>query len=252
MSQSRSFGRPAPLVNIAAIAVILASLAAIGAVTGLIPSPVSRTDESPAAPDVKPAAVGETCRQCGVIETLRQVQIKDQGVVLGSAGGTIVGSQFGRGNSRYVPGAAEIGAAHTPVTKSRPMNIRRSAIGLSCAWTTARCELYTSPPRRVLSSVKGQCHQRRGGCAPLSRSVLRWAGASASIWATARMIPRAAFFFRELRRAPARLSSNRGSNRDRCRDMGMRLVSFERKILEAKRKQVAHVRIETHGRQRAR
>lgn len=108
MSQSRSFSRPAPLVNIAAIAVILASLAAIGAVTGLIPSPVSRTDESPAAPDVKPAAVGETCRQCGVIETLRQVQIKDQGAVLGSAGGTIVGSQFGRGNSRYVPGAAEI------------------------------------------------------------------------------------------------------------------------------------------------
>lgn len=107
MSQSRSFSRPAPLVNIAAIAVIVASLAAIGAVTGLLPAVVSRMDEPPAVPDSKPAA--EICRHCGVIETLRQVPIKDQGAFLGPAGGAIVGSQFGRGNARYALGVPDVG-----------------------------------------------------------------------------------------------------------------------------------------------
>ena len=92
MPQTRNFSRPAPLVNIAAIAVIVASLVAIGAVTGLIPSAFSRKADSAALEgaasmaaseasvrrgDGRPAVSGasELCRQCGVIESVRQVQL---------------------------------------------------------------------------------------------------------------------------------------------------------------------------------
>lgn len=127
MPQTRNFSRPAPLVNIAAIAVIVASLVAIGAVTGLIPSAFSRKADSAALEgaasmaaseasvrrgDGRPAASGasELCRQCGVIESVRQVQIKGQasgmGAVAGGVTGAIVGSQFGRGNGRTALGVA--------------------------------------------------------------------------------------------------------------------------------------------------
>jgi len=128
MSQNRNSGRPAPMVNIAAIAVILASLIAIGAVTGLIPSAFSHKAESVvmegATPigaagtpsqsrlDERPAA-GQICRQCGIVETVRQIQVKGNGTGLGAiAGGVtgaIVGSQFGRGNGRTAMGV--VGAA---------------------------------------------------------------------------------------------------------------------------------------------
>lgn len=128
MPQSRSFSRPAPLVSIAAIAVIVASLTAIGAVTGLIPSAFSRKADSAALQDAapmagaktlmqsrsdgRPAAAGasEICRQCGVIETVRQVHVKGNGTGLGAVAGgvtgAIVGSQFGRGNGRTAMGVA--------------------------------------------------------------------------------------------------------------------------------------------------
>ena len=63
MSQSHSFSRPAPLVNIAAIAVILASLTAIGGVTGLIPSAFSRKADSFVAQGSAPMAAAETVVQ---------------------------------------------------------------------------------------------------------------------------------------------------------------------------------------------
>lgn len=121
MPLSRSLNRPAPLVNIAAISVILASLAAIGAVTGLIPSAFSGKSDAPVAePSPSAAATAERplqprndgrlaataaspqCRQCGVIETVRQVQIKTHGGGLGAVAGgrSIVSSQFGRGSGR--------------------------------------------------------------------------------------------------------------------------------------------------------
>lgn len=127
MPLSRNFSRPAPLVNIAAIAVIVASLIAIGAVTGLIPSAFSRKADSAALDgaasiaaseasvrrgDGRPAAsaAGEVCRQCGVIESVRQVQVKGHGsgvgAVAGGLTGAIVGSQFGRGNGRTALGVA--------------------------------------------------------------------------------------------------------------------------------------------------
>jgi outer membrane lipoprotein SlyB len=131
MSQSHSFSRPAPLVNIAAIAVILASLTAIGGVTGLIPSAFSHKADSfvaqgsatmAAETDAQSRAVGrantggtsgDICRQCGVVETVRQVHVKGQGTGLGAVAGgvtgAIVGSQFGRGNGRTAMGV--VGAA---------------------------------------------------------------------------------------------------------------------------------------------
>lgn len=131
MSLGHSIKRPAPLVNIAAIAVILASLTAIGAVTGLIPSAFSHRAELSDGQGVVPLAVAETtaqsrrgatsapagaseiCRQCGVVETVRQVHMKGQGTGLGAVAGgvtgAIVGSQFGRGNGRTAMGV--VGAA---------------------------------------------------------------------------------------------------------------------------------------------
>lgn len=121
MPLSRSLNRSAPLLNIAAICVILASLVGIGAVTGLIPSAFSGRSEAPVAgpspasvatPERSPqprndgrlaaAVAGPQCRQCGVIETVRQVQIKAHGGGLGvvAGGGSIVSSQFGRGSGR--------------------------------------------------------------------------------------------------------------------------------------------------------
>ena len=122
MLQGHSFSRPAPLVNIAATAVIVVSLTAIGAVTGLIPSAFSGRADAPVAYDAPAIAAVDgpvqlrsdgqlattpaapQCRHCGVIEAVRQVQIKGQatrlGTVAGGMNGSIVGSQFGRGSGR--------------------------------------------------------------------------------------------------------------------------------------------------------
>lgn len=125
MSQGHSLSRPSALINIAAIAVIIASLTAIGAVTGLIPSAHSNKAESPVAPSAAPEALGqsrpigrpataasEICRQCGSVEAVRQVQVKGHGsglgAVAGGAAGAIVGSQFGRGNGRGATGTVDV------------------------------------------------------------------------------------------------------------------------------------------------
>ena len=109
--------RPSPLMNIAAIAVIVASLAAVGAVTGIIPSAQGRdvvqAVARPEASKPKQVQVAAACPQCGVIESVRAVEVKGQGsgvgAVAGGVAGAVVGSQFGHGTGRTALGV--LGAA---------------------------------------------------------------------------------------------------------------------------------------------
>ena len=107
--------RPSPLMNIAAIAVIIASLAAVGAVTGIIPSAQGRDAAQAAAKQevYKSTQVAAACPQCGVIESIRAIEVKGQasgvGAVAGGVTGAVVGSQFGHGAGRTALGV--LGAA---------------------------------------------------------------------------------------------------------------------------------------------
>ena len=145
METTVTYGRPSPLINIAAVAVIIASLVAVGAVTGVIPSAHSQRQE--AAPiQEKRLEAGQTagqvqrnssqlgaavCAQCGVIESIRAVEVKGQGsgigAVAGGVTGAVVGSQFGHGNGRTalgVLGAAGGAYAGHEIEK----NIRKSTV----------------------------------------------------------------------------------------------------------------------------
>lgn len=118
--------RPSALMNIAAIAVIIASLVAVAAVTGVIPSAYSQKQDALQTQDKNKeagqpgvqserarAAQMAACAQCGVVETIRAVEVKGQasgvGAVAGGVAGAVVGSQFGHGNGRTALGV--LGAA---------------------------------------------------------------------------------------------------------------------------------------------
>lgn len=130
-----------PLVAAAAIAVIVMCSVGVAAVMGWLPTPSATPHaEDPAvaqagpeganlaplqpgapapaarqpAPQARPAAPApaaqppaQACRTCGVVETIRQVQVpvKDNsdhlvGTIAGGAVGGVVGNQFGGGNGK--------------------------------------------------------------------------------------------------------------------------------------------------------
>ncbi len=114
--------KPNPLVNIAAVAVIIACLIAVAAVTGVIPSAYSQRQASISqgehgnAPGnlYAQAALTPGCpQQCGVIESIQSYEVKGQGTgigaVAGGVTGAVVGSQFGHGTGRTALGV--LGAA---------------------------------------------------------------------------------------------------------------------------------------------
>ncbi len=113
-------------MNIAAVAIIVASLTAVGAITGLIPAAHSQKNQEAAqvreaadkqfdtqAGRNRPTQLVAVCPQCGVIESIQAVEVKGQGsgvgAVAGGVAGAVVGSQFGRGNGRTALGV--LGAA---------------------------------------------------------------------------------------------------------------------------------------------
>lgn len=134
MQDNRGFSRSNPLVSIAAVALIIASVSVVGAIFGLIPSTRSDTPDVLRAGQVSdPAATRETprtgakgepvrhavngCANCGVIESVRAVQVPGQGsglgAVAGGVTGAVVGSQFGRGNGRTALGVlGAVGGAY--------------------------------------------------------------------------------------------------------------------------------------------
>ncbi|MBZ0133107.1 MAG: glycine zipper 2TM domain-containing protein [Rhodocyclaceae bacterium] len=128
MQTASRLERPSPLMNIAAVAIIVASLTAVGAITGLIPA--AHSQKNPEAAQTREAGDGDkpsvaqagrnrptqlvaVCPQCGVIESIQAVEVKGQGsgvgAVAGGVAGAVVGSQFGHGNGRTALGV--LGAA---------------------------------------------------------------------------------------------------------------------------------------------
>lgn len=101
-----------PLMVIAGIAVILFSAAGIAAIMGWIPTSFGQPREgeklsaqgkghaSPAAraATAQPArntVAAVKCAECGVIESVRQVEQRGEGTGLGAAGGAVVGGLLG-------------------------------------------------------------------------------------------------------------------------------------------------------------
>jgi outer membrane lipoprotein SlyB len=130
-----------PVMLIAAIAVILFSVVGVATMTGYLPkalsqrqstvaedisqnpqplradaaapaSPTGRTVRSAARP---PAPVAlQRCDNCGVIESIRAIEVKGQGSGLGAIGGAVVGgilgNQVGRGGGRTAATVVGAGA----------------------------------------------------------------------------------------------------------------------------------------------
>ncbi len=113
-----------PSMVIAAIAVTVFSLLGIATLTGALPFAHSETDiesvdERPDA-DVQntagPATTGKlasSCSSCGVVESVRAIEVKGEGsglgVVAGGITGALLGSNVGGGSGRTV--ATVLGAA---------------------------------------------------------------------------------------------------------------------------------------------
>ncbi len=105
-----------PMMVLAAIAVIIFSVLGIAAITGHIPAALPQKGEAGfAAPAAQPAkrtgaavsrhteAAG-ICGNCGVVESVRAVEVKGAGsgagLVTGGVAGAILGNQVGGGNGR--------------------------------------------------------------------------------------------------------------------------------------------------------
>ncbi len=134
MERGISLIKPSALVNVAAVAVIVASVAAVGAIFGIIPAvhseraqslPVQQRAEAGAGDaDAQRATDGEAgervmkgrtvlaavngCANCGVIEAVTAVRVQGQGTGVGAVAGGVtgaaVGGQLGRGNGRTALG----------------------------------------------------------------------------------------------------------------------------------------------------
>ncbi|MGP1609613.1 MAG: glycine zipper 2TM domain-containing protein [Burkholderiales bacterium] len=108
--------RPHPVILAVAASLIIFSLLGIGAITGLIPSAYSKSvgeaqanqpvDEkalSGKAPAQK-LAVRTSCGNCGVVDSVRAVQLEGGasgvGAVAGGLTGAVVGNQIGNGRGR--------------------------------------------------------------------------------------------------------------------------------------------------------
>jgi outer membrane lipoprotein SlyB len=117
-----------PLMLIAAITVIVFSVAGIATMMGWLPSvqsgsePAARTGAAPAAaPTPKVAASrpritssAAACADCGVVESIQAVEVPGEGSALGAIGGAVVGgvlgNQVGRGRGRTAATVVGAGA----------------------------------------------------------------------------------------------------------------------------------------------
>ena len=111
MEQTRTH----PILIAAGVAVLLFSLLGAAALTGMLPSANTRPGETgalaqkipidhPAAHPAKAKTAAGPCATCGVIESIRAVEVKGEssglGAVAGGVAGGVVGNQFGRGGTR--------------------------------------------------------------------------------------------------------------------------------------------------------
>ena len=111
-----------PLMLIAAITVIVFSVAGIATMMGWLPSVGSMTEPAAKAAPAKSAvgrprvmsAAAAACGDCGVVESIRAVETKGKGSGLGAIGGAVVGgilgNQVGRGDGRTAATVVGAGA----------------------------------------------------------------------------------------------------------------------------------------------
>jgi outer membrane lipoprotein SlyB len=103
-----------PILIAAGVAVLLFSLLGAAALTGVLPVGNTKPGEPGVLPQAAPAAAAHpaqrkvaaatACAACGVIESIRAVEVKSEssglGAVAGGVAGGVVGNQFGRGGTR--------------------------------------------------------------------------------------------------------------------------------------------------------
>lgn len=121
-----------PIVKIAAVAVIILASVGVGVMTGLIPSSFSK-NAAPgqnALPPPPPPSEAKACPNCGVVESIKLVELKGQGsgagAVAGGLLGAVVGSEVGAGRGKTlaeVAGAAGGAFAGNEVEK----NVKKTA-----------------------------------------------------------------------------------------------------------------------------
>lgn len=114
-----------PVMLIAAIALIVFSVVGIATMMGWMPAALSGGDpaeKAAAVPAAKPgtsrprasANAGAACNDCGVIESIRAVEVKGEGSGIGAVGGAVVGgilgNQVGRGGGRTAATVVGAGA----------------------------------------------------------------------------------------------------------------------------------------------
>lgn len=110
-----------PSLIVAAVAVTLLSATGIAALTGHLPMANAASDEKlqTARPDEMQAghepghAPVAACKSCGIVESIRAVEVKGQGsgigAVAGGLAGALIGNQIGDGNGRTVATIAGAG-----------------------------------------------------------------------------------------------------------------------------------------------
>ncbi|HEY6895898.1 MAG TPA: glycine zipper 2TM domain-containing protein [Rhodocyclaceae bacterium] len=91
-----------PSLIVAAVSVAIFSLLGIAGLTGHFPTLLAKTDSAQQAAHAKAAAA--SCSQCGVVESVRAVEVRGNasgvGAVAGGVAGALLGNTMGQGNGR--------------------------------------------------------------------------------------------------------------------------------------------------------
>ena len=109
-----------PVVKIAAVAVIIFAAVGVGMMTGIIPGAQSKNAAQEAAVEA-----AKQCLNCGIVESVKLVELKGSGsgvgAVTGGVVGAVVGSQIGQGRGKTlaeIAGAAGGAYAGNEIEKS--------------------------------------------------------------------------------------------------------------------------------------
>lgn len=93
-----------PALIVAAVCVTLFSLLGIATMTGHLPGALAGINETSPAAQGAAKLVTAPCADCGVIESIRAVEVKGSGsgtgAVIGGLAGAVLGNTMGRGNGR--------------------------------------------------------------------------------------------------------------------------------------------------------
>ena len=123
--ETKATKSPHTLFWIAGIAVTVFSAAGIAAIMGWIPTSTSSPGNNaalagrstvPAKPAARaysaPAQVAAACAECGVVESVREIETKSEGSGIGAVGGAVVGGVIGHqiGDGRGQKIATVVGA----------------------------------------------------------------------------------------------------------------------------------------------